>query len=96
MKILRNKTYQEALAKSFKDGYKMAFLGESSEIWIPAYNRNSIFKENIDDFYVKKIYTQFAYLIRERYGDIFSDEIIKELLTQFFNKSIDTVFPKFN
>lgn len=92
MKILKNKIYQESLDKSFKAGYKLAFLGEL-DVQIPIYNRNSFFKENIDDFHVKKIDTQFAYLIRERYGEILSDEIIKELLIQFFNKSIDTVFP---
>lgn len=93
MKIMKNRTYANAIEEAFTAGYKKALL-DHENVDVPcAFNLSSLlFKKNVTDHEVKRILTNIVRMIRHRYGDVFEDKIIYDLVQDMFDRAIEYNF----
>lgn len=93
MKIMKNRTYANAIEEAFTDGYRSALLDHQNEDVPCAFNLSSLlFKKNVSDHQVNKLISNIVTMIRHRYQDVFEDRIIYNLVMAMFDKAININF----
>lgn len=93
MKVMKNRTYANAIEEAFTAGYKSALLDHQNEDVPYSFNLGSLlFKNNVADHEVKLILTNIVRMIRHRYESVFEDKIIYDLVQGMFDRAIEYNF----